>query len=139
MRSSQPSTLHPQPSTRSGFTLVEVLIVITILGMLMALTVVGIGKAMDAGRRTKMVVDISQLDQALTTYKTDRGDFPPSMFGVLPSPPPYALGALVTGASYDQVRFNRHVRQAFPRYRGGDPYTAFGDYVHTLNIPTPQS
>jgi prepilin-type N-terminal cleavage/methylation domain-containing protein len=122
--------MTPQRPNRTGFTLVEVLIVITILGMLMALTVVGIAKALDTARQARITTDLSQLDAALVTYKTDRNDFPPALFGV---PGQNFNGTVIAAAQYDQVRFNRHIRQAFPRYRGGDPYTTFGEYVRYLN------
>lgn len=124
----------PGPTRRLGFTLVELLVVITILGMLMALVTLGVGKAIDAARQAKITTDLSQLDSALVTYKTDRNDFPPTLFPVGAS---FNASGTVNQANaaevYNQVRFNRHVRQAFPRYRGGDPYTAFGNLVRGLN------
>ncbi|MBI3463222.1 MAG: prepilin-type N-terminal cleavage/methylation domain-containing protein [Planctomycetes bacterium] len=127
-------TRHPL-TRRAGFTLVEVLIVITILGMLMALTVVGISKALDTARQAKITTDLSQLDTALGTYKTDRNDFPPALFPVTANfNTAGAVDSTDPGQVYNQVRFNRHVRQAFSRYRGGDPYTAFGLLVRALNV-----
>jgi prepilin-type N-terminal cleavage/methylation domain-containing protein len=63
---------------RPGFTLVELLVVMVILGLLVALLVPAIGAAV---RRTKegiVAAEINQLANALAQFKSRYGDYPPS-------------------------------------------------------------
>lgn len=62
--------------TRRGFTLVELLVVITIIGMLMALLMPAIQASREAGRRAVCMNNQRQLGLALMSYETGRGRFP---------------------------------------------------------------
>jgi prepilin-type N-terminal cleavage/methylation domain-containing protein len=55
---------------RGGFTLVELLVVITILTVLFALTAAAVVKAMGSGDTVKLRNEISQLAQAVQAFKT---------------------------------------------------------------------
>jgi prepilin-type N-terminal cleavage/methylation domain-containing protein len=63
---------------RSGFTLVELLIVICIIGILVALTTVGIVKAMDSSRASATQAMLDSISGALAQYAQRWGDFPPT-------------------------------------------------------------
>jgi prepilin-type N-terminal cleavage/methylation domain-containing protein len=65
-------------SRRGGFTLIELLIVICIIGILVALTTVGITKAMDASRTNATQAMLDQISGALAQYAQRWGDYPPS-------------------------------------------------------------
>ena len=60
-----------------GFTLVEVLVVIVIIGILSAIAIPAITNAIATGKTTKMRMEISALEQAIERYRDKYGDYPP--------------------------------------------------------------
>ena len=64
---------------RFGFTLVELLVVISIIGMLAGLLLPAIQAAREAGRRATCMSNQSQIGLALLNYENARGVFPPMM------------------------------------------------------------
>jgi len=65
-------------TSRAGFTLVELLVVICIIGILVALTTVGIVKALDASKSNATQAMLDNISGALSSYATRWGDYPPS-------------------------------------------------------------
>ncbi len=61
---------------RPAFTLVELLVVITIIGMLMALLMPVISAAREAGRRTQCINNQKELGVAMLQYEGSRKSFP---------------------------------------------------------------
>lgn len=61
-----------------GFTLIELLVVICIIGILVALTTVGIVKALDSSRANATVAMLDTISAAVASYATRWGDFPPT-------------------------------------------------------------
>lgn len=62
----------------NGFTLVEMLVVIFIIGLLSAVLVPAVFGAHQRSLMKACKAEIQQLDQALTMYEVDYRDFPPS-------------------------------------------------------------
>ena len=52
----------------AGFTLIELLVVISIIAVLVGLTMAGVQKVRDAGKRAQVRVEIGQLDTSLNTF-----------------------------------------------------------------------
>ncbi len=61
---------------QSGFTIVELLIVIVVIGILAAITIVAFNGVQQRGRDTKRTTDISSVKQVLEMYKADNGTYP---------------------------------------------------------------
>lgn len=76
-------------TTEQGFTLIEIMVVILILGLLATLVVQSLRGATDKAKRTKAIADISELKTALDRYYIDNGSYPTSDQGLqaLVAPP----------------------------------------------------
>jgi len=66
-------TKKPNP----GFTLVELLIAITIIGLLMAIAIPAVNRAIITGRQTAIRMEINALEGAVEQYLAKYGDYPP--------------------------------------------------------------
>ncbi|MBI4029220.1 MAG: prepilin-type N-terminal cleavage/methylation domain-containing protein [Candidatus Blackburnbacteria bacterium] len=62
-----------------GFTLIEVLVVIAIIGILIALSAVAYQSARQAGRDTKRKGDLYEIRSALEIYRNDCGQYPSTL------------------------------------------------------------
>ncbi len=63
---------------RAGFTLVELMVVIVIIGILAALVLPAIYRAVVAAREARVIVEINGLSTAIATFKSKYGAEPPS-------------------------------------------------------------
>ncbi|UZX71236.1 type II secretion system major pseudopilin GspG [Yersinia ruckeri] len=67
----------------NGFTLLEVMIVIVILGLLASLTIPNLMANKDKADIQKVISDISTLENALDMYKLDNGIYPSDEQGII--------------------------------------------------------
>jgi prepilin-type N-terminal cleavage/methylation domain-containing protein len=65
-------------SSQTGFTLVELLVVISIVGMLAGLMSVAIPKAMEGGKKAKAKGELNAIVAAVKAYKQEYGRWPGS-------------------------------------------------------------
>jgi prepilin-type N-terminal cleavage/methylation domain-containing protein len=68
--------------TRIGFTLVEMLVVITIIGVLVALLIPTIAGVMRRTRNAAIAVELQDLAKAVEAYKAAANDYPPDFTNV---------------------------------------------------------
>ncbi len=87
--------LHNKKLTdTSGFTLIELMVVMVILGILASMIVPRIMDRPEEARRTKAAVDIGALSQALQLYKLDNGKYPTTDQGLQALVDPPSVGRL---------------------------------------------
>ncbi len=63
---------------RSGFTLTELLIVTTIIGLLVGMLAVAGGRVITTSREFAVTSEIKQMSQSIEKFKTKYGFYPPS-------------------------------------------------------------
>ncbi len=71
--------LRPLHALPKGFTLIEVMTVITIIGMLAALSFGGFKLANDKSAKKNTISRIAGLQLGLESYKTDNGEYPEAL------------------------------------------------------------
>lgn len=88
-----------KPLRRAGFTLVELLLVIAILGILGTVVVVNFSGSSDEARRTGTLTSINSISQAAEIYRMKTGRVPKSLedltVGINDDPPLLKAGSLV--------------------------------------------
>ncbi len=107
-----------------GFTLIELMVVIAIIGILAALIVPKIMSRPDQARRVAATQDIASVMQALKLYRLDNGRYPTTDQG---------LSALVTKPTTDPVPNNWKdggYLERLPNDPWGNPYQYLNPGVH---------
>jgi len=64
------------PAGERGFTLIEMLVVVAIIGLLSSVVLVGIGPARSRARDTRRIADIRQVQNGLEAYHSGAGRYP---------------------------------------------------------------
>ncbi|NLS92148.1 MAG: DUF1559 domain-containing protein [Planctomycetaceae bacterium] len=90
---------------RRGFTLVELLVVITIISMLMALLLPAVQAARENGRRATCMNNQKQLATAMLGYESSNGEFPGFVEYLGPTGAPVTPG---TPTEFDPARNPQH-------------------------------
>jgi len=90
---------------RTGFTLVELLVAIAIIGILMSIAIPAIFSTISRAKTGAIRLEINALEQAMERYKDKQGDYPPDFS--------------------DWATVQRHYRKAFPRMGTNDATLLF--------------
>lgn len=101
---------------REGFTLVELMVVLVIIGLLATIVIINVMPAADRAATTKARADIATLEQGIEMYRLDHQRYPTSAEG---------LQALVAGQFIRRLPndpWNRPYVYAAPG-RDGRPFT----------------
>ena len=64
--------------SRSGFTLTELMVAITVMAILAGMLMAAVIPAMSSARRTAILMEMKQIEQSLENFKTHHGFYPPS-------------------------------------------------------------
>ncbi|WP_432695299.1 type II secretion system major pseudopilin GspG [Marinobacterium sp. YM272] len=72
-----------QKRKQSGFTLIEIMVVVVILGLLATLVIQAVGDRPDQAREVKVRNDLSALESALKMYRLDTMSFPKMKEGLV--------------------------------------------------------
>lgn len=133
--------------SRKGFTLVEIMIVVAIIGILIAIAVPGFIRAREASRTRAIQADLSRIDDAnqqyAIEYNLDAGEAYPGIdelvdlgyLRAIPVPPvgidPYIQAALVL-APGEQTNAD-----GYPQFPGGDTDNArvHPQYLKAVTAP----
>jgi len=102
----------------AGFTLIEIMVVVFILGLLVTLVAPKIIGRTDEARRTKALADIKGIEEALHLFKLDNGFYPTTDQG---------LQALVTRPSNARNYNPDGYLDRVPIDPWGNPYAYFSD------------
>jgi general secretion pathway protein G len=65
-----------RPARQRGFTLIEIMVVVIIIGLLAAVIVPSVINKVDEARVSKAKADIASLETALTMYRLDNSKYP---------------------------------------------------------------
>lgn len=79
--SPRPEDQHSRPAS-AGFTLIEIMVVVFILGLLVTLVAPKIVGRTDEARRTKAAADLRMIQQGLHLYKLDNASYPTTEQGL---------------------------------------------------------
>ncbi|MAM56804.1 MAG: type II secretion system protein GspG [Salinicola sp.] len=109
-------TRAPRPGHQSGFTLLEIMVVIFIIGLLVAIVAPNVLSNQDDAMQQKARADLSTLEQALDMYRLDNYRYPTTQQG---------LAALVSRPTSDpqpdNYREDGYIRR-LPEDPWGNPY-----------------
>lgn len=78
MRSPRRNSHSQRRPCRAGFTVIELLVVITVIGILVALTLPAVQQAREAARRTQCRNNLKQISLAVLEFENTYGAFPPA-------------------------------------------------------------
>jgi general secretion pathway protein G len=81
-----PDERRAAPRRRRGFTLIEIMAVVLIMGLLMGLVGVNVFRQVDVARATATGAKIAQLESALEFYRMDNSKYPETLEALIRKP-----------------------------------------------------
>lgn len=94
-------------SSGAGFTLVELLVVITIIGMLIALLLPAVNSVRESARRVTCQNNLKQIGLAIANYESAFQKFPPGQFRATPNGDLYAWSAKILPFIEEETLYDR--------------------------------
>ncbi len=101
MKTNKSSASRADQRTVRGFTLIEMLIVIAVIGILASAVLVGLGPVQRQGRDSRRIADLRQVQNALELYYNKCGHYPgdATCGSTIPGDDWNAMTTALTGAS----------------------------------------
>ena len=120
---------------KNAFTLVELLVVITIIGILSSLITVAVGGARRAAKRATITMELSQISNALELYKGEFGEYPPDLADeaavvrhVKKRWPRFSLATTATGTTTERQQYVAFMTAISHFYRGSNRVSLLNTY-----------
>ena len=130
-----------RPAVRSGFTLIELLVVIGIIALIIGLLLPTLGRVRRNARNARALADLQAIATALEVYKSDLGDYPPSL-SILP---PISGGEMLAWTMVGPYNVALGTNIAMdgkdgPGFRVGSRGSVYGPYldVEKFLLPNPR-
>lgn len=142
-----PNSHQAQPTHEAGFTLIEIMAVVLIMGMLMTLVGLAVFQQVDKARATTARAKIAQLESALEFYRMDNSHYPTTEQGLValivkpesqPAPRNYPAGGYLKrrdalddpwGAPYQYQSPGQHNAHSFDLWSLGADQSEGGEEV----------
>lgn len=131
MRRIHDDPVNSKQKTQAGFSLVELMVVVFIMGLLATLIIINVAPVGDRSRITKARADIANLENALEQYSLDLYTYPSTDQGLaaLTAPPPGADMMLYRPGGYirriQNDPWGNPYQYAFPGTRSAARYDIF--------------
>ena len=119
-------------NSRGGFTLIEILLVVVIIGMLAGIAAVSVPKHLEKARRSKAAADISSVSMAIQSFYMEEGHYPPNLDVLSSGNDPYLEKGLPKdpwGQPYQYAFPGAHHQPKFDLYSYGADSTPSGDDI----------
>jgi type II secretion system protein G len=123
---------------RDAFTLVELLIVISIIAILAGLVASAAGFVQKKGARSRAQAEISAMQAALENFKADNGDYPPNPQGNA-AKSSVLVTNLMPGAGGGKVYYQFKPKSLDTNNNPLDPFGYPYNYVYDTNSGAPNN
>jgi len=114
--------LQLEPTFRQGFTLVEIMIVVAIIGLLAAIAIPSFARARERAQATRVANDLVKFGDAFTLYAMEKGTYPADTHLVLPP----GMDAYISQGRWDDCVIGGGYNWEGPSWGEGGGYTYAG-------------
>ena len=112
--------LAQRRESRAGFTLIEIMLVVVIIGILAGVAAVRFGGQVGRGQTSAAKASLDAIGLALSLYELDNGNYPPSLDGLLAAPANASLwdGPYLEDPELPLDPWRNPFKYAYPSSRG---------------------